>query len=58
MADAMVQMSRAIRHCIEDNSTGSTLKDVPDGALHDFITITSAFLADMQAEAERRKLFG
>jgi hypothetical protein len=57
IADAMVQMSRAIRHVIEDNSTpGHTLKDVRDDDLLDFVQITGAFWADLREEAERRGL--
>lgn len=55
---AMRDMSKAIRETIEAHSEGGTsLKDVPDLRLEDFIIIVGAFLADMQSEAEHRGLF-
>ncbi len=50
---AMVEMSRAIRHTIEDHAP--TLKELRDADLDDFITIVEAFYLDMREEQERRR---
>ncbi len=54
MPDAMVQMSRAIRHVIEDNSTANDLSGLPTETLRDFTQILGAFWTDLKDELERR----
>jgi hypothetical protein len=51
---AMAEMSRAIR--LELQKHGSTLKDIPDDVLTQFVQITGAFYADLAEEWERRGL--
>ena len=51
----MVQMSRAIRHVIEDNSNDPTLKGLKDEDLRDLVTIVGAFYGDLKAEFDGRE---
>ena len=54
----MVQMSRAIRRVIEDNTPmyGKDLRGLPDLALVEFTQIVGAFALDLRAELDRRNL--
>lgn len=56
MASPMVQMSRAIRHVIEDNNTHcpATLQGLNDETLHELSQVVSAFAQDLIAEQGRR----
>ena len=51
--NAMVEMSRAIRHTIEDHAP--TLKQLRDQELDDFVLVVGAFYLDMREEQERRR---
>lgn len=59
MASPMVQMSRAIRHVIEDNSKpyhpNAGLRGLEDETLNELANIVSAFAQDLIAEHERRR---
>lgn len=56
MASPMVQMSRAIRHVIEDNADAAqpNLKGLSDETLHGLAQIVSAFAQDLIQEQGRR----
>lgn len=56
MSDAMVSMSRAIRHTLEDFSTGPSMRELPEDVLIEFVQIVGAFYADLRDEAKRRGL--
>jgi hypothetical protein len=51
---AMADMSRAVRHVLEDNSTDRTLKTVPTEVLGQFVAILGAFFADFREEYQSR----
>lgn len=52
----MAEMSRAMRHVVEDNNNGrGSLKDLPQDILVDFATIVQAFGADLHDELTRRR---
>jgi hypothetical protein len=58
----MTDMSKAIRHVIEDHATNHelllpALKRVPIGALEEMTTILEAFYLDLKGELERRRSF-
>ncbi len=50
----MSEMSRAIRHMIEDHSSNRTLTGLPDATLEQFTSIVGAFYFDLRAEWNKR----
>jgi hypothetical protein len=50
----MRDMSRAIRHELEDASLDGTLKGLPDDNLREFTEIVGAFFYDLVGEQDRR----
>ena len=51
---AMRDMSRAIRHELEDASLDGTLKGIPDDILREFTEIVGALFYDLVGEQDRR----
>jgi len=51
----MAEMSRAIRHVLEDNGAQPTLREVPTQTLIEFVDIVGAFYLDLKEELERRR---